>query len=71
VHRWLDAHADVPCFGYLIRGHGIYAWGRTMADSSRHLEAFDYLLNLELQRRRLIGGLEERAHARAQDLRRR
>lgn len=55
VDRWLDT-ADTPCFGYLIRGHGIYAWGSTMNDCWRHLEAFDYLLGLELERRRLTGG---------------
>lgn len=55
VDRWLDT-ADSPCFGYLIRGHGIYAWGSTMADCWRHLETFDYLLGLELERRRVNGG---------------
>ena len=54
VDRWLDT-ADTPCFGYLIRGHGIYAWGSTMNDCRRHLEAFDYLMGLELERRRIAG----------------
>lgn len=52
VDRWLDT-ADTPCHGYLIRGHGIYAWGSTMNDCWRHLEAFDYLMGLELERRRI------------------
>ena len=30
--------------GYLIAGHGLYAWGRTMADARRHVEAFEFLL---------------------------
>ena len=30
--------------GYLIRGHGLYTWGTTMADCMRHLEALEYLL---------------------------
>jgi methylthioribulose-1-phosphate dehydratase len=30
--------------GYLIAGHGLYGWGRTMADARRHVEAFDFLL---------------------------
>ncbi|MFZ5722999.1 MAG: methylthioribulose 1-phosphate dehydratase [Pseudomonadota bacterium] len=54
VDRWLDT-ADTPCHGYLIRGHGIYAWGSTMAHCWRHLETFDYLLGLELERRRIAG----------------
>lgn len=41
-----------PCFGYLIDGHGLYAWGRDMAETRRHLEAFEFLLACELD---LIG----------------
>lgn len=40
--------------GYLIAGHGMYAWGRTMADAQRHVEAFDFLLTCELEKRRLM-----------------
>ena len=34
---------------YLIEGHGIYAWGATLDDAARHLEAIDYLLGIELE----------------------
>jgi methylthioribulose-1-phosphate dehydratase len=40
-------------YGYLIEGHGIYAWGRDVADAVRHLEAFDFLLGCEMELRRL------------------
>jgi methylthioribulose-1-phosphate dehydratase len=40
-------------YGYLIAGHGIYAWGRDLAEALRHLEAFDFLLTCELELRRL------------------
>ena len=30
--------------GVLIRGHGLYTWGRTIADAERHVEAFEFLL---------------------------
>lgn len=40
-------------WGYLIDGHGLYAWGATMADARRHLEAFNFLLECELDLRRL------------------
>jgi methylthioribulose-1-phosphate dehydratase len=40
-------------WGYLIDGHGLYAWGRDMAEARRHLEAFEFLLNCELELRRL------------------
>jgi methylthioribulose-1-phosphate dehydratase len=39
-------------FGYLIEGHGIYAWGVDLADALRHLEAFDFLLGCEMELRR-------------------
>jgi methylthioribulose-1-phosphate dehydratase len=42
-----------PLFGYLIDGHGLYAWGQTMADALRHLEALEFLLGCELDLRRL------------------
>ena len=40
-------------WGYLIDGHGLYAWGRDMAEARRHLEAFDFLLGCELELHRL------------------
>jgi methylthioribulose-1-phosphate dehydratase len=39
--------------GFLLAGHGLYAWGRTPAEAWRHLEAFDYLFALQLELRRL------------------
>lgn len=42
-----------PLYGYLIDGHGLYAWGRDLADAMRHLEAFEFLLACELDLRRL------------------
>ena len=44
---------DGPMWGYLIDGHGLYAWGRDMAEARRHLEAFEFLLGCELELRRL------------------
>jgi len=41
-----------PMWGYLIDGHGLYAWGRDMAEARRHLEAFEFLLGCELDVRR-------------------
>jgi methylthioribulose-1-phosphate dehydratase len=40
-------------WGYLIDGHGLYAWGKDMAEARRHLEAFEFLLGCELDLRRL------------------
>jgi len=54
----LAAQVDVlldnaPLWGYLINGHGMYAWGSDMAEARRHLEAFEFLLACELQMRTL------------------
>lgn len=50
----VDALLDQRCmWGYLIDGHGLYAWGRDMAEARRHLEAFEFLLGCELELRRL------------------
>lgn len=40
-------------WGYLIDGHGLYAWGTDMAEARRHLEAFEFLLDCELDLRRM------------------
>ncbi|SOO34974.1 methylthioribulose 1-phosphate dehydratase [Xanthomonas citri] len=42
-------------WGYLIEGHGLYAWGRNMAEARRHLEAFEFLLHCELELLKLRG----------------
>lgn len=42
-------------WGYLIAGHGLYAWGRDISEARRHLDAFEFMLDCELQLRRLRG----------------
>jgi len=50
----VDALLDQQClWGYLIDGHGLYAWGRDMAEARRHLEAFEFLFHCELELRKL------------------
>jgi methylthioribulose-1-phosphate dehydratase len=50
----VDTLLDAQClWGYLIDGHGLYTWGRDMADTRRHLEAFEFLLGCELELRKL------------------
>ena len=51
IDAWLDS--GKPLHGYLIDGHGIYAWGIDMAEARRHLEAFEFLLGCELDLRKL------------------
>lgn len=52
----VDALLDKQCmWGYLIDGHGLYAWGRDMGEARRHLEAFEFLLGCELELRKHAG----------------
>lgn len=45
---------SLPIPGFLIRGHGLYSWGETLADADRHLEAIEYLLSCEILRRQIM-----------------
>ena len=51
VQQWLETAPVCP--GYLIRGHGLYTWGHTMAEALRHIEAFEFLFTCELKLRGL------------------
>ena len=42
----IPAARRVP--GFVIRGHGLYAWGRTVDDALRHVEALEILMRAEL-----------------------
>jgi methylthioribulose-1-phosphate dehydratase len=47
----LGGDAAVP--GYLLAGHGLYAWGASMTAARRHLEGLEFLLACTLEERRL------------------
>jgi methylthioribulose-1-phosphate dehydratase len=47
--RW--ACATFP--GYVLRGHGIYAWGRDVDAAMHATEALEFLIACELEKRRL------------------
>ena len=41
--------------GFLVRGHGLYAWGSNVAEARRHVEGLEFLFSCELEIRRLGG----------------
>lgn len=47
------ATGDPRIPGYLLAGHGLYAWGATMTDAQRHFEGLEFLLACTLEERRL------------------
>lgn len=51
VAHYLTQHPETVA--YLLRGHGLYTWGETIADAVRHIEALEFLLACEVQRQRL------------------
>jgi methylthioribulose-1-phosphate dehydratase len=51
VEARLGSGAAVP--GFLLAGHGLYAWGATAADARRHVEGLEFLLACHLEERRL------------------
>ena len=44
-------------FGYLIRKHGLYTWGRDVAEARRHIEIFEFLLECTARRMMLAAAL--------------
>jgi methylthioribulose-1-phosphate dehydratase len=51
VEARIGRDAAVP--GFLLAGHGLYAWGATAADARRHVEGLEFLLTCHLEERRL------------------
>jgi methylthioribulose-1-phosphate dehydratase len=40
----LRQHPDTH--GFMIRGHGLYTWGRNVAEAKRHVEIFEFLFEV-------------------------
>ena len=53
VQRGLEQNP--AAHGFLLRGHGLYAWGRDLPEAKRHVEILEFLL--EVLGRRLSAGL--------------
>ena len=51
MDQYLAAHPQT--YGYLIRGHGLYTWGKDMTETYRRLEAWEFLLDCELEQLKL------------------
>jgi methylthioribulose-1-phosphate dehydratase len=44
VARLLDG--DRTAHGFLLQGHGLYTWGRTIGEAARHVEILEFLLEV-------------------------
>ncbi len=52
VERELARHP--AAHGFLLQGHGLYTWGTDLKEAKRHVEAFEFLLEV-VGRRRMAG----------------
>ena len=43
----------LPHHGFLLSGHGLYTWGRTLAEARRHIEIFEFLFEVTAQQKLL------------------
>lgn len=50
------AREHLRAYGFLVRGHGLYAWGDDLDSARRHLEGLEFLLACLWQERLLHGG---------------
>jgi methylthioribulose-1-phosphate dehydratase len=55
LSRVVGAHMQTgrAAHAYLIRGHGLYAWGRTVSEARHRVEALEFLFECELSERLL------------------
>jgi methylthioribulose-1-phosphate dehydratase len=47
VDEYIEMHGDI--YGYIIGGHGFYTWGSSIQDALRHVEALEYLFDIEMR----------------------
>jgi len=52
--KFIEPHLQSkPPIGYVIAGHGVYAWGTNVEHAYWRLEALEFLLTCELERRQM------------------
>ncbi len=51
IHSSLKS--STPIYGYLLRGHGLYTWGKTIHEAKIRVEAFEFLFACEVKMREI------------------
>ena len=46
LHRLLESGDKTVRYGFLLRRHGLYTWGRDLAEARRHVEIFEFLFEV-------------------------
>src|SRR3954452_15931144 len=57
VRQRMNDPADPLQYGYLIRRHGLYTWGRDLDEARRHVEIFEFLFECVVRKMTLTGEL--------------
>jgi len=57
VRERMNDAAEPLQYGYLIRRHGLYTWGRDLEEARRHVEIFEFLFECVARRMILAGEL--------------
>jgi methylthioribulose-1-phosphate dehydratase len=47
--------------GFLLRGHGLYTWGKSVDEARRHIEILEFLLEVIVRTRFAIGAVRDDA----------
>ena len=55
VRERMNDAVDPLQYGYLIRRHGLYTWGRDLEEARRHVEIFEFLFECVARRLDLTG----------------
>ena len=58
VRERMNDAAEPLQYGNLIRRHGLYTWGRDLAEARRHVEIFEFLFECVARRMILAGELK-------------
>ena len=58
VRERMNDAAEPLQYGYLIRRHGLYTWGRDLEEARRHVEIFEFLFECVARRMMLTGELK-------------
>jgi methylthioribulose-1-phosphate dehydratase len=45
IEEYIEMHGEIHA--YIIAGHGFYTWGTSVGDALRHVEALEFLFDLE------------------------
>ena len=49
-HQLREVLRAVPAsHGLLLRGHGLYTWGASLAEAQRHVETLEFVLELHMR----------------------